>query len=252
MDPTFLVRSIPKHNFLIIGRDMNVQIGKNENNKFCLHNSSNRNGKHQTNFSLENGLTWLNSKFQKRKGKLWTYTYANNAKALTDYILINKKWINNVLNCEAYSFFESVSSHLRIITSKIRPSQRRNRTQTTKTSDYDWSLLNNRDISDKYTMTLRNKFDALKEISEALPPNDEYDNFVNAHIEPAAECILIKHRVPWETLAVKKKRDNMKTVFPCHKRNPSNANGQKLKKAQRELINAYQKEQIEYIQGQIK
>ena len=31
-----LVRSIPKHNVLIIGWNMNVQIGKNENNKFSL------------------------------------------------------------------------------------------------------------------------------------------------------------------------------------------------------------------------
>ena len=29
-----LVRSIPKHNVLVIGRDMNAQIGKNVNNKF--------------------------------------------------------------------------------------------------------------------------------------------------------------------------------------------------------------------------
>ena len=31
-----LVRSIPKHNVLIIGRDMNAQIGKNVNHKFSL------------------------------------------------------------------------------------------------------------------------------------------------------------------------------------------------------------------------
>ena len=42
----------------------------------------------------------------------------------------------------------------------------------------------------------------------------------------------------------------MKTASLCNKRNPTNANAQKLK-TQRELINAYQKEQIEYIQGQI-
>ena len=29
-----ILRSIPKHNVLIIGRDMNNQIGENENNKF--------------------------------------------------------------------------------------------------------------------------------------------------------------------------------------------------------------------------
>ena len=43
----------------------------------------------------------------------------------------------------------------------------------------------------------------------------------------------------------------MKTVSLCNKRNPTNVNAQKLKKGQKELINAYQKEQIEYIQEQI-
>ena len=38
-----LVDSILKHNVLIIGGDNNTQIGKNINNKFSLHNSSNRN-----------------------------------------------------------------------------------------------------------------------------------------------------------------------------------------------------------------
>ena len=38
---------IPKHNVLIIGGDMNAQISKDENNKFCLHNLSNRNGEYQ-------------------------------------------------------------------------------------------------------------------------------------------------------------------------------------------------------------
>ena len=32
-----LVRSIPKHNVLIIGGDMNAQIGKNGNHKYSLH-----------------------------------------------------------------------------------------------------------------------------------------------------------------------------------------------------------------------
>ena len=47
---SFLVRSIPKY-ALIISGDMNAQIGKNVNNKFSLHNLSNRNGEHLTDFS---------------------------------------------------------------------------------------------------------------------------------------------------------------------------------------------------------
>ena len=66
---SFLVRSIPKHNVLIIGGDMNAQIGREENNKFCLYNSSNRNWEHLTEISQENGVTCLNTKFQKRVGK---------------------------------------------------------------------------------------------------------------------------------------------------------------------------------------
>ena len=90
-----LVRSIPKHYVLIIGSDMNAQIRKNGNHKYSLHNPSNRNGQHR--------LTCLNTNFQKREGKLWTYTYANNTKAQIDYVFINKKWKNSAINCEAYS-----------------------------------------------------------------------------------------------------------------------------------------------------
>ena len=49
-------------------------------------------------------------------------------------------------------------------------------------------MINNRCISDKYSLTLRNKFNSLQEISKSLTLNNEYENFVNAHIEEAAEC----------------------------------------------------------------
>ena len=59
-----LVHSIPKHNVLFIGGDMNAQIIKNGNHKYSLHNSSNRNGQHLTDFTI----TCLNTNFQKREG----------------------------------------------------------------------------------------------------------------------------------------------------------------------------------------
>ena len=92
-----------------------------------------------------------------KKGK----TYANNIKAQIDYVFINKKWNNSALNCEVYFSFEGVFSYNRIVTAKIRLSLRRNATRTTTTVHYDWSLLNNRDIRDKYALTLRTKFHTL-------------------------------------------------------------------------------------------
>ena len=50
-------------------------------------------------------------------------------------------------------------------------------------------MLNNRDISDKYTITLRNKYDELQKISGALTLNEEFEIFVNADMEAPAECI---------------------------------------------------------------
>ena len=104
-----LIGSIHRHHVLIIGGDMNSQIGKNKNNEFCIHNSSNRNGEHLKDFSLENRLTCLNTKFQKSKGKLCIYTYQNNAQTQIDYILMNKNRINCALNCGAYSFWKSIT-----------------------------------------------------------------------------------------------------------------------------------------------
>ncbi len=43
----------------------------------------------------------------------------------------------------------------------------------------------------------------------------------------------------------------MKTATLCNKSNPTNDNTPKHEKVRRELINAYQKEQIEYNQGHI-
>ena len=157
-----LVRSIPKHNMLVIGGDMNAQIGKNGNNKYSLHNTSNRNGQHLTDFMIENRLSCLNTNYQKREGKLWTYTYANNTKAQIDYVLMNKKWKNSALNCEAYFSFEGVSTDHRIVTAKIRLSLRKNAKRTATTKHYDWALLNNKDVRDKYVLELRNRFETLQ------------------------------------------------------------------------------------------
>ena len=188
---------------------------------------------------IENRLACLNTSYQKREGKLWTYTYANNSKAQIDYVLINKKWKNSAINCEAYSSFEGVSSDHRIVTAKIRLSLRKNATQTASTKHYDWALLNNREIRDKYVIELRNRFETLQEKTEKGTPNDEYENFVNAHLEAAAKYIptklKTKYRVPWEMLTVREKRALVKTASKNYRKNPTNTKARKLKTAQYQL-----------------
>ena len=194
---------------------------------------------------IENILTCLNTNYQKREGKLWTYTYANNSKAQIDYVVINKKWKNSAMNCEAYSSFEGVSSDHRIVTAKLRLSLRKNATRTAITKHYDWALFNNRNIRDKYVSELRNRFETLQEKTEKGTPNDEYENFVDTHLGAASKCIptkcRTKYRVPWETLAVREKRALVKTASKSYRKNPTNTNVRKLEKAQYQLASIYQK-----------
>ena len=83
-------------------------------------------------------------------------------------------------------------------------------------------------------LALRNKFDAQQEKIEIHTPNDEYENFINAHLEVATKYIptklRTKSRVPWETLAVREKRADVKTASKCNRKNPTNTNTLKLKK----------------------
>ena len=74
----------------------------------------------------------------------------------------------------------------------------------------------------------------LQEKTEKVTPNDEYENFVNAHLEAAANCIptkpKTKYRVPWETLVVREKRADVKTAPKSYRKNPTSAYALKLKK----------------------
>ena len=141
--------------------------------------------------------------------------------------------------CEAYSSFEGVSFDYIIFLTKIHLSLCRNKTQTIKASQYDWSSFTNSDIRNQYMVTVRNKSDTLEETSERHTPNDKYENFLSAQIEVAAKCILTtprtKCRLYWEAIAIREKQDDMRKASLLNKRNPTNANVQELKKAKREL-----------------
>ena len=142
-----------------------------------------------------------------------------------------------------------------IVTAKIQLGLRKNATRTTTSVNQDWVLLNNRYIRDKYTLALRNKYDDLQEQTKTHTPNEEYENFVKAHLEAATECIpteqRTKYRISWDRLAVREKRADVKSASKRYRNNPTNTNAMKLKKAPNRLTNIYQKEQTEYIQNQI-
>ena len=68
---------------------------------------------------------------------------------------------------------------------KIHLSLCRNKKQTVKASQYDWSSLPNSDISNPYTGPVRNKFVTFQETSERHIPNNKYKNIVTVYIKAA-------------------------------------------------------------------
>ena len=85
--------------------------------------------------------------------------------------------------------------------------------------------------------------------------NDEYENFVNAHLEAASKCIptkpRTKYRAPWEAEEVTEKRALVKTASESFRKNPTIANARILKKTQKQLAGIYLKEQTEFMQNKI-
>ncbi|XP_063605720.1 uncharacterized protein LOC134780779 [Penaeus indicus] len=84
------IRSLPKHNIHIIGGDMNAKIKPEDCGGYAYNKKTKEN--------CQALMMLLNTKFQKCKGKLWTFIYPSNEKAQLDYILINRKKQNSAIN----------------------------------------------------------------------------------------------------------------------------------------------------------
>jgi len=250
-----LIRNVPKHNLLIVGGDFNAHVSSNTGHKECTyHQTTNRNGYHLLDFATENGLCILNSKYPKRRGKLWTFEHPNGSKAQLDYMLVNRKWINSCLNCEAYSSFSSVNSDHRIVSAKIRLSLRANKNISNREPPFNWSCLKmDNDICSHYTVEVKNRYAALQEQNDTLSPNEEYNNFIIAHQESAKLHIPLKpkvrKRVPWESKDIEEKRDKVREAAQIKDADPTRRNNASFQRAKMELKDEYDVELKNYIES---
>ena len=250
---TDLTNAIPKHNVKIIGGDMNAKIGQEDAKGSSFHESTNRNGEYLLDFEKECDMIDLSVQYTKRKGKLCTFTYPNGVRAQLDHILINRKWKNSAINCEAYSTFSTVKSDHRIVTAKFRLSLRVNKNLSKNRVRYDWGkLIGDEDVRTSYTIDVKNRFEALKCLDDDNNSNSIYNNIVNAH-ENAAEANIPKmerkkNRIPWENKEIIDKREKLKEAYESSTRRLTRANKSALDNAKQKLDEAYKQELEAYIQ----
>ena len=113
----------PNHNFLAILGDWSAKVSPSHV-RYAHDSRTNENGSRLIDLACEKSLCITNTMFKKRQGKLWTYEDPRSNRYQLDYILVNSKCKNSVLNSEAYSSFESVGSDHRIDTVNTRLSLR--------------------------------------------------------------------------------------------------------------------------------
>ena len=113
-DLSCLVRSVPKTQYSDRWWRPQYTTWQSIHHKFTCHHTSNRNGEYVEHFLIQNGMHCINTRFQKRRRKLWTHTYPNGDRKQLDYMMIDKKWINSVQNTPLIRKYLNRSSYCAI------------------------------------------------------------------------------------------------------------------------------------------
>ena len=92
-----------------------------------------------------------------------------------DFLIINKKWKNSIINCRAYNSFISIASDHRILSIKIKLSFKANKKKCSKNKLNDWSRLKyDRELRNSFITKIKNTFSVLQDTS-----NDESNSSAN-------------------------------------------------------------------------
>ena len=197
----------------------------------------------------------LNTKFQKRKGKMWTFIYPNNEKAQLDYILLNKKSKNSAQNCEAYNTFCTVGSDHKIVTAEIKLKLQANKINQQQPK-YNWTKFNeDTDIKEKYTLEVQNRFSILNAEENTQSAESIYQSITRAHEAAAKETIPLKPKTkkqsPWEDQEINHLRSAVKNKQEIYMKETTTKNKAYVKKSLEKLKDTYDKRKKEYIEGKI-
>ena len=251
------VDSAPAHSFLTITGDFNARLGE-QDALHPYHEITNRNGEFLAEFAREKELVITNTQFQKKRGKKWTWMSPAGEKYLIDYILVCKKWKNSVKNTEVYNTFSSIGSDHRIVTMEVRLSLRAPKSKTPARTQYDWRAFSERsELQDQYTLTVRNRFEALMVDRNPGTASEKYECFISAN-KTAMDKVVPK-KVQGKRRAFSKHPDVIRAREEVEKaykqiiKDTSESNRHELNLAKQGLRSAYdqlqEKELAEQIRG---
>ena len=168
-------------------------------------------------------------------------------------ILINKKWINSALNCEAYSSFHTAQSDHRIVTANVRLSLRAN-SKCKKPTRYQCSILRtDENVRLAYQLEIENRFENT-ESSESKTADTIYNHIIEAHKTEKHIPVKkkIKCKVPWKEKEITEKREIVEQYHNELKVKKTKTNESKYDKAKKDLQQAYNNHQKHYLEQKTK
>ena len=239
-----VIYAIPAHNLLIIGGDMNAQLGPPDA-LFTCANDTNRNGKYMKDFMEQHNLIVTNTRFQNTKNKLWTHCRPNGQLVQLDFILARKKWINSFKNSRAYNSFEGIGSDHRIVSCKCQISYRKNKARSTNPlKGTDWkSIARDKKLCDQFTVAVHNRFCILRdELEDDSSTSAVYDALITANKETAIAMLPKKSKnivAVASSGKVNSARETLKKASMKHNTRPTRETHRRLESAKAAFDQAY-------------
>ena len=125
--------------------------------------------------------------------------------------------INSVQNYEAYHSLEGISTDHCIVLLRIKLSLQANKKKSNTKTTYNWEhLINNEDLQNQFSTSLRNRYNILQHEDTNGSAKNAYHNFVKPHKETAEMLIpheeKVKGKVSWEDEIIIEKRKQLKNL----------------------------------------
>ena len=90
-------------------------------------------------------------------------------------MMINKKRINSIQNCQAYHSLEGILTDHRNVSLRIKLSLRENKNKSNTKIAYNWEhLINNEDLQNQFSTSLRNRYNILQHEDTNESVNNAY------------------------------------------------------------------------------
>jgi len=249
------IDQIPAHNCLLVIGDLNAHVSPSGCWTSFHQGPANRNGRMLEDLLLERQLEITNLRFQKRKGKLWTYlSDMNQIKSQIDFIVCRKKWRNSIKNSEAYGSFHSMGSDHRVVIARIKLSLRMSKTKRRNPAP-DWDKLKTDiDLQERYAVEVKNRFALLEREGETA--TERYQHLIDAN-ETASKLLLPKKERKKrskisEDARVEAARLELRESSNLYHIQATEENRVSVQEAKQNLSDAYKAAQEQLLESQIK